>query len=202
MSQTTMSCGDALAVLLAQDEVPASDRVRARAHASRCPRCSDAYSMSLSLRNHRQIPVFEPRAWPWWRALLVLAAGVQLVIAVPWLVGHSLIPDSHIAVSHLTRDGALGLIGATVGLGTAWRLRYVYSTMLLSLVLLGLQLLADMFDHSSYSVNPSFELVHLPLLLIALTLFAVGANMSRRATPFSVPHPPALRIRDHHSASR
>jgi hypothetical protein len=121
---------------------------------------------------------------------------VQFVIAVPWLVGHSLIPDSHIAVSHLTRDGALGLVSATVGLVTVWRPRYVYSTTLIAVVLLGLQLVAGMFDRQSNSVNPTFEIVHLPMLLIALGLLALGANLARRSTPFGRPRSPAFSVRD------
>ena len=61
--------------------------------------------------------------------------------------------------------------------------------MLIGLVVLGLQIVAGIADKQSNSVNSSFEIVHLPIALIALGLFGVGANMAARATPRAMPNP-------------
>jgi len=192
-----MSCRHALIIFLADDgEFTHADVRQARLHAARCPRCRDAYVGGLSPLVRPGLLLREPPPAFALRAGLLLVASFQLVIAVPWLFGRSLIPDAHVAVSHLTRDGALGLVSAAVGLVTVWRPRYVYSTMLIGVLVLALQLVAGLFDQQSNSVNASFEIVHLPMVLIVLALFSVGASTARRATPFARRHSSLTIARD------
>jgi hypothetical protein len=158
--------------------------VAARLHAARCPRCSAAYD-SADPGGQLVDPYARRRTRPA-SALRVGLLGIsvaQLALAIPWLVGKSLLPDSHVAVSHLTRDGALGLVVAALGLVTVWRPRYVHGTRLIGLLVLGLQLVAGVADQQMSSVSADFEVVHFLVVIIVLGLFAVAADLARRSTP-------------------
>jgi hypothetical protein len=163
---------------------PRNAVLAARQHAARCPHCSAAYDRAnpearrLGLVAGRRS---EPAASL--RVGLLTISVAQLVLAIPWLVGKSLLPDSHVAVSHLTRDGALGLVIAALGLVTVWRPRYVHGTRLIGLLVLSLQLVAGVADQQMSSVSASFEVVHFLVVIIVLGLFAVAADLARRATP-------------------
>ena len=109
---------------------------QARSHAARCPHCADACAVGLSpaaagefkrWRSELNVPL---------RLALLLVAFTQFVLAIPWLFGRSLLPDAHVAASHLTRDGALGLVIAAVGLLVVWRPRYVASVLAIGVVVL------------------------------------------------------------------
>ena len=197
MTSSTMTCKRALTILVADpDENRERDELlRARLHASRCPRCSSAYDPAdrgiglLDLRGPSLGPARPLRVG------LVVIALTQLVFAIPWLVGRSFLPDAHVAVSHLTRDGALGLVIASLGLVTAWRPRYVHSTMIVGLLVFAMQLVAGLADQQTSSVSGSFEIVHLLLVIIVFGMFGVAANMARRATPRTEPRSPVLHAR-------
>ena len=119
----------------------------------------------------------------------------QLVLAIPWLVGKSLLPDSNVAVSHLTCDGVLGLVIAALGLVTVWRPRDVHGTRLIGLLVLGLQLVAGVADQQMSSVSADFEVVHFLVVIIVLGLFAIAASLARRATPRLEPRSRVLDLR-------
>ena len=72
---------------------------------------------------------------------------------------------------------------ASLGLLTAWRPRYVYSSRIVGLLVVVAQLIAGLTDDRMSPARPSFETVHLLVLLILVGLFAVGADVARRATP-------------------
>ncbi len=204
MKAQQMTCERALFVLIGQADGDAHHEVKAaRLHASRCPRCHTAYDPSLpaavtlgATRGAR------PELAASLRFGLFAIALAQLVLAIPWLVGKSLLPDSHVAVSHLTRDGALGLMIATLGLVTVWRPRYVNSTRLIGIVVLGLQLVAGLADQQMSSVSASFEVVHFLVVIIVLGLFAVAADLARRATPRAQPRSRVLHPRSRAGGSR
>ena len=194
MKVQQMTCERALMTLMgdAGDE-PRDAVVAARQHAGRCPRCSAAYD-AADPRSQRIGSLARKRAEPA-AALRVGLLGIsvaQLVLAIPWLVGKSLLPDSHVAVSHLTRDGALGLVIAALGLVTVWRPRYVHGTRLIGLIVLGLQLVTGVADQQMSSVSADFEVVHFLVVIIVLGLFAVAADLARRATPRLEPRPHVL----------
>jgi hypothetical protein len=203
MTAKQMTCGRALMILIGEaGDDPRADLVAARLHASRCPHCNAVYDPAPP--DTGTLPVdaeHERGAATTLRVALFAIAVAQLVLAIPWLFGTSLLPDSHVAVAHLTRDGALGLVIASLGLVTAWRPRYVHSTRLIGLLVLGLQLVAGLADREMRSVRASFEVVHLIVVLIVLGLFAVAADRARRATPhatarFRVLRTPPRRLGD------
>ena len=189
MNAREMTCRRAVMVLIGDEGDDTRDELAAaRLHAGRCPHCSAAYDAGQPGTRAAR-PVAPPPTGPAPMLLvgLLVISLAQLVLAIPWLVGKTLIPDSHVAVSHLTRDGALGLVIATLGLVTVWRPRYVHSTRLIGLLVLGLQLVAGLADQQMSSVTESFEVVHFLVVIIVLGLFAVAADLARRAT--RVPSP-------------
>lgn len=197
MKAQQMTCKRALLVLVSEATDDTRDQLlAARLHASRCPRCSAAYdpafpdAVALNATAGPRTELASPL-----RVGLFTIAVAQLVLAIPWLVGKSLLPESHVAVSHLTRDGALGLVIATLGLVTVWRPRYVHSTRLIGLIVLGLQLVTGVADQRTRSVSASFELVHFLVVIIVLGLFAAAADLARRATPLARPRPRVLSAR-------
>ncbi|MDQ1479697.1 MAG: hypothetical protein QOI44_558 [Actinomycetota bacterium] len=192
-----MTCRRALAVLMAEaDEHPRAEVLAARHHASRCPRCSSAYDPAdptAAALGVFAVPGEETA--PILRVGLVAVAVTQLVFAIPWIVGKSLLPDSHVAVSHLTRDGALGLVIAALGLITVWQPRYAHATRLMGFLVLGLQLAAGIDDRQAHLVSGVFEIVHLPVVLIVFGLCAIAADVARRATPRATPRSRVLHRR-------
>lgn len=196
MKAQQMTCKRALLVLIDQTgNGPSQELLAARLHASRCPRCNAAYDPAhpeiIDISVARKRPEL---ATPLRVGLLAIAVA-QAVLAIPWLLGKSLLPDSHVAVSHLTRDGALGIVIASLGIVTVWRPRYVHSTRIIGLVILGLQLITGLADQHMSSVSASFELVHFLVVIIVLGLFAVGADLARRVTPNAEPRSRVLHPR-------
>jgi hypothetical protein len=192
MKAAPITCREALAVILgAVDASPAQVR-DARRHAALCPRCHGAYDPADDGRTRFRPP---PETAVALRIALVAIALTQLVFAIPWVVGHSMLPDANVAVSHLTRDGALGLMIAALGLVTAWRPRYVHSTMIIGMCVFATQVLAGLADQQTSSVSMSFELVHLLLVIIVFGLFVVAADVARRATPRAEPQSRVLHSR-------
>lgn len=190
-----MRCTEALLVLVGDArECDAASLREARLHVLRCPRCRQAYAadlgpetQSLFRRMSRDVP----------RACIVgllIVALFQLVLAIPWVFGASLLPHEHVAASHLTRDGALGLVIAAAGLVTAWRPRYAYSMVVIGVVVLALQIVGGVVDERENLVSATFELAHLPVVVIVAGLFAVAAALTRRATPTYKPRRPLLRV--------
>ena len=197
MNTRPVTCEQALLVLMGEvGDDTREDVLAARLHASRCPRCGAAYDPAYpgaavlgALTGRRS-----GAATSLLLGLLAISLA-QLVLAIPWLVGRSLLPDSHVAVSHLTRDGALGLVIASLGLVTVWRPRYVHSTRIVGLLVLGLQLIAGLADQQMSSISDSFEVVHFLVVIIVLGLFAAAADLARRATPSAEPKSRVLHAR-------
>jgi hypothetical protein len=180
MRPSPMTCRQALGIMLGAVDASPNEAGDARRHASRCPSCKAAYDPA---GDPYGIVGRRPVTAPLLRIGLVTIALTQLVFAIPWLVGHSMLPDAHVAVSHLTRDGALGLVIAALGLVTAWRPRYVHGTMIIGLCVFATQVVAGLADQQTSSVSASFEVVHLLLVIIVFGMFVVAADVARRATP-------------------
>lgn len=130
---------------------------------------------------HRLAPLrLGPPRWLRW--VLAIVASVQLLVALPWLVGADplgLMGDA--TASHLTRDGALGLAIATAGLVTAWRPRYAVAATLVALALFVAQVITAVIDGHQDRVSLLVEAVHVSTLMVtALVAFA-----SRPARPLS-----------------
>jgi len=177
----SMTCSRALLLLAGAKARDGREFARARRHADTCPRCGGAYSTEDAFAEN--VALRRPQSAPQLRVSLLAVAAAQLVVALPWLVGKSFLPDAHVAVSHLTRDGALGVVIAALGGLTAWRPRYVHATMAMGLLVFAAQLVGGLTDRSTSAVSAPFELVHSLVVLILFGLFAVAADMARRATP-------------------
>jgi hypothetical protein len=181
-----------LVLLDAPLESDSTELRQARLHARTCRRCGDAYAREQSADAARAFALPTGPA-PSLRIALTAVALVQMVLALPWLVGYSLLPDAHVAIAHLTRDGALGLTIAGVGLVTAWRPRYVHSTMLLGLLVFAAQVVVGLVDQQSSGAPAAFEVAHVLVIVVLFGLFAVAASITRRATPFGEPRSRILR---------
>ncbi|MFN8025158.1 MAG: hypothetical protein U0W40_02030 [Acidimicrobiia bacterium] len=196
-----MNCDQALLVLL--DDDPAADRGlhrAARVHTATCPSCSRAYHDPIAAPDvlTRLRPfVAEPSTFL--RVLLVCLAVAQIVIACPWLFGASLVPDQSVAVAHLTRDGAFGLVAAGAALLAAWRSRYLVPALLVGALVLLAQFSAGMVDQQAQTVTPSFELAH-AITFVMLGVLAWAAASIRRGhdghggRDDHSPPPPARRL--------
>jgi len=202
-----MSCREALLVLLnpAPDEdllgpsggsIATTTRAtalrRARVHAATCPRCAASYhdpaaqsQVTERLRNALRGPA------PALRWLLLVLAVAQVVVACPWLFGASIVPDHNVALAHLTRDGAFGLVAACCAFIAAWRPRHTVATLLVGTVVLLAQFSAGFVDQQKRSVNTAFEATHL-LMFVILGVLAFAASSSRFHPHDDVPRPPTL----------
>jgi len=174
MSARTMTCGDALVLLVEGPGTDPDAYRRARAHASVCPRCASSYddrdaSRRVLERHDTDVPGPSIRL----RTLLVVVGTAQLVLACPWLFGASLVPDPQVTAAHLTRDGALGLLVACVALVAAWRPRYVVGSFMIGVVAIVAQFASGLVDRNDQAVSGAFELTHvLSLVIVVLLAYA------------------------------
>lgn len=119
-------------------------------------------------------------------------AVAQLIVAGPWLFGATLVPAHHVSMAHLTRDGALGLVIASLGLLVAWRPRYWLAATVVGSLVLTLQVVAGVVDDRDRYVSGVFELMHL-LIVAIMMLIAFVSTSSRRGTPDARPDRNPLR---------
>jgi uncharacterized membrane protein (UPF0136 family) len=194
MSRAPIDCRTALAVLL---DDPARHGIttlhRARVHASACPRCASAIDdPDAAGRVLATFARHQPSPSTALRVVLLLLATAQLVVASPWLFGSSLIPDRNVALAHLTRDGAFGIVIAAAGYLVAWRRRYALAAMLVGSLVFLAQFTTGLVDNRSRSVSTPFELVHL-LVIGILALVAFTSADRDRAAAVAEPPPKPLR---------
>lgn len=185
-----MNCDQALLQLLDDDD-PGAHRA-ARVHVATCPSCARSYhdpAAAQDLMTRLRPFVAEPSTFV--RALLLTLAVAQIIVACPWLFGASLVPDHHVAVAHLTRDGAFGLVAAGAALLAVWRSRYVVPALLVGALVLLAQFSAGLVDQQSQSVTPSFELTH-AITFVMLGALAWAAACTRRGRDSSSGSPRRL----------
>lgn len=112
------------------------------------------------------------------RGLVVVLAVAQLAVVLPWLVDadpFGLLGSS--TSSHLTRDGALGLVVAVAGLMAAWRPRWAVPCFLLGSAALVAQALAALFDSDSAGSGGT-ELVHVPSVILTCLIGLSGIRLT------------------------
>jgi hypothetical protein len=134
-----------------------------------------------------------PRS-PVLRSALGIVAGVQCLFALPWLFGFSPFDrlGNHVAPSHLTRDGALGVILGVAGMTSAFRPRHALAMLVTAGAGIAMQGLSYLFDQNTSRVGPRFELVH---LLVPIIVAMIAVLVYRRPAPIDPPQrPPHLRV--------
>ncbi len=194
MNDVALTCTKALTVIADGSDGSTPDELRrAQVHAATCPRClrslDDPDAADRVLSALRPSVLDPPRVF---RVAIALVATIQLVFAIPWLFGATLLPDHSVTTAHLTRDGALGLVIAAAGLLAAWRPRYAVSAIVLGSIVLAAQAVAGVIDQQNQSVNVLFELLHL-LVLVILAMIAISVATTRQSTPDARPTARGLR---------
>lgn len=184
------ACREALAVLLDDPTEHSADQLRrARAHAARCPRCSAALDEPAGAQRILDgLTPNHPVSSRIIRVVLAVIAAAQLVVAIPWLVGASIVPDAQVAVAHLTRDGALGVAVGVLGLVVVWRPRYAVGALMVGCVIFVVQSLTMVFDEQANSVSLLFEITHL-LVFAILGLIGILSSTTRISGPEVSRHP-------------
>ena len=112
------------------------------------------------------------------RALVAVLAAAQLTVVLPWLVDadpFGLLGGS--TSSHLTRDGALGMVVAVAGLMAAWRPRWAVPCFLLGSAALVAQAVAGLFDSASAGGGGT-ELVHVPSVILTCLIGLSGIRLT------------------------
>jgi hypothetical protein len=190
-------CQETLGVLLGPSSSPENVVRAARAHAAVCPSCSAALDdpgaagrvLATVLPSE---PVGQGAHGSLLRALLGGLSGVQLAVAAPWLFGHNVAGFlGRAAGEHLTRDGALGLVAAAVGLTVATRPRTALGLRYVVLAVVVMQLVAGAVDEHDALVALHFEAAHALVAAIAVLVVAVSLPARLRLAPR---RPPPARL--------
>ena len=178
-----LACREAMAILLDDPAAVDPDALRrARLHAARCPACAatlddpDAPASVADAMAPRH-----PASTRILRVVLAVVATAQLIVALPWLFGASIVPGD-VAVAHLTRDGALGIAIGALGLLVVWRPRYAVAALMVGCVVFLVQSTATVFDEQANSVSLLFEITHL-LVFANLGLIGILSSTSRVGGP-------------------
>ena len=190
---TTVVCSEVLGILARPELSDDAALRRARVHAASCPHCAGVLDdgvepLATSLK--ASLPAVSMRL----RTILAIVAGAQLLISIPWLFGVNPLGDlgDHVDVSHLTRDGALGLATAIAGLLTAWRPRYAVPAVAVSATALVAQVAMALVDDHAHRVNLAFEGIH----LVTVAVTALVAIHSKQTTLAPTKSPSRLRSLD------
>jgi hypothetical protein len=108
----------------------------------------------ISLRSKRSF---------WGRAFLGLLGLIQLFLALPWLFGSTMFWSTSLGAdaAHLSRDGALGFMFATIAIAVAVSPRLAVFALPIALLLIILQTVTGFVDHANNDVLASFETIHM-----------------------------------------
>lgn len=180
MMSSATACDEVLAILAQPDLNDETALRRARVHAASCPQCAGVLEDGVESAPVPSLGVVSPRL----RLLLAVVASAQLLVSIPWLFGLNPLGDlgDHVDVSHLTRDGALGLATAIAGLLTAWRPRYAVPAVAVSAVALLAQFAMALVDDHAHRVNMAFEAIHLVTVAVTALVAIHGKQTTVRAS--------------------
>jgi hypothetical protein len=112
------------------------------------------------------------RPGAWLRTVLALAGTAKLIVSIPWIFGVSPLWDGSrlAAETHLTRDGAIGLVVGLLALAVARSTRLAYFALPVLCILSVLQVVAYLSDRAASEVSAGFESIHLLTLAICMTV--------------------------------
>ena len=159
-SNQLMDCTSAQRLVLS-NIAPVEQLTDARTHIANCAMCGGINSAAqktiqdkISLRSNRSV---------WGRAFLGLLGLIQLFLALPWLFGSTMFWSTSLGAdaAHLSRDGALGFMFATIAIAIAVSPRLAVFALPIALLLIILQTVTGFVDHANNDVLASFETIHM-----------------------------------------
>lgn len=165
----TLTCARAQSLLL-QPLGDIEEISAARAHVLECPQCASDTAEDIQKVTHRINILRNPGSVR--RTILFLISALQLMLALPWMFGTTLFWGNHSDpdVSHLTRDGAIGLMFGVAGVAVARAPRFAYFALTLCGLLVILQVAAFVSDSAEGHVHTSFEAIHLLSALVCVLI--------------------------------
>ncbi len=184
-----MSCDEAALALILEDDEGA--RARAIRHRDSCELCDIGERGSVPDRIREALPV-PPR---WLIVALLVLGVVQVVVALPWLVGSDPLGfmGSTAPATHTTRDGVAGVVVGAAAVLTAIRPRWARPAFHIAAVVIVAQVVAGVID-SSIAETGLPEVVH--LLSVLLVVLIAVCVMNQIAGPMGPNRFPRLRSID------
>ena len=179
-----MDCTSAQRLVLS-NIAPIEQLADARTHIANCALCGGTNSAArksiqdkISLRSNRSV---------WGRALLGLLGVLQLILALPWLFGSTMFWSTSISAdaAHLSRDGALGFMFATIAIAVAISPRLAVFALPIALLLIILQTVTGFVDHANEDVLVSFETIHMLGAVIGGSIAVLSFPKRTKRQPFS-----------------
>ena len=179
-----MDCTSAQRLVLS-NIAPIEQLADARTHIANCALCGGTNSAAqksiqdkISLRSNRSV---------WGRALLGLLGVLQLILALPWLFGSTMFWSTSISAdaAHLSRDGALGFMFATIAIAVAISPRLAVFALPIALLLIILQTVTGFVDHANEDVLVSFETIHMLGAFIGGSIAVLSFPKRTKRQPFS-----------------
>ena len=179
-----MDCTSAKRLVLS-NIAPIEQLADARTHIANCALCGGTNSAArksiqdkISLRSNRSV---------WGRALLGLLGVLQLILALPWLFGSTMFWSTSISAdaAHLSRDGALGFMFATIAIAVAISPRLAVFALPIALLLIILQTVTGFVDHANEDVLVSFETIHMLGAFIGGSIAVLSFPKRTKRQPFS-----------------
>jgi hypothetical protein len=179
-----MDCTSAQRLVLS-NIAPVEQLADARTHIANCALCGGTNSAAqksiqdkISLRSNRSV---------WGRALLGLLGVLQLILALPWLFGSTMFWSTSISAdaAHLSRDGALGFMFATIAIAVAISPRLAVFALPIALLLIILQTVTGFVDHANEDVLVSFETIHMLGAFIGGSIAVLSFPKRTKRQPFS-----------------
>jgi len=120
------------------------------------------------------------------RLVLSVLGVIQLFLALPWLFGSSPFWNSSAGTdtSHLSRDGAIGIVFGLVAISVAYSPRLAVFALPITFVMLLLQTVTGVFDNSQEHVHANFESVHIigAAISIGVAILARPKRSSKQTT--------------------
>lgn len=169
-----MDCRTAHRVLL-QPVSSAEDRVAARRHMTDCPLC--ASQEDAAVEEALGMKLSDLRGPPQGLRILLFAVGaLQTFLALPWIFGATPLwgPSGDTDISHLTRDGVIGLVLGLIALAVGINSRLAYFALSVCGLLVTVQIIAFIADGSGDKVHPVFETIHVLAITITIIVAIVA----------------------------
>ena len=175
-----MDCSTARKVLV-QPVSTADDRMSARRHMTECPICAAEEDAAVEEALGMRLSDLRGPANALRIGLLCIGA-LQTFLALPWIFGATPLwgPNGDTAISHLTRDGVIGLVMGLIGIAVGMNSRLAYFALSVCGLLVGLQVVAFIADQTSDRVHPVFETVHGLSIIITVLVAIVAFPRKRR----------------------